>query len=151
MPPACSSRTREDGQLMASQSVELILARNLITAVELAAFLVDPDGVVVFFNDAAGDLIGRRFEEVGRLDREEWSSQFGPFDEFGQLVPTDSLPLTVALREGLPAIGTFHIRVRDEELIEVEVSALPLLTTQGFQGALVVFWRSEDNDVTNGG
>src|SRR5215217_8779722 len=118
----------------------MILARNLISAVELAAFIVDPDGLVVFFNDAAGQLIGTRFEEVGRLTRDEWSSRFGPFDEFGQLVPTDSLPLTVALREGLPANGRFHVRARGEELLEVDVSALPLVTAQGFQGAMVVFW-----------
>ena len=127
---------------MSTQPVELILARNLISAVELAAFIVDAEGVVVFFNDAAGELIGQRFEEVGRLDREEWSSQFGPFDEFGQLMPTGDLPLTVALREGLPANGRFHVRVREEDLVEVEVSALPLVTPHGFQGALVVFWRA---------
>ena len=45
--------------------------------------------MLVFFNDAAGELIGRRFEEVGRLERDEWSSEFGPFDEFGKLMPTD--------------------------------------------------------------
>src|SRR3954454_14335163 len=126
-----SSGCCPDSRPMASQPVELILARNLISAVELAAFIVDPEGVVVFFNEAAGELIGRRFEEVGRLEREEWTSQFGPYDEFGQLLPTDSLPLTVALREGLPANGRFHVRVRDEELIEVDVSALPLVTAHG--------------------
>jgi PAS domain-containing protein len=131
---------------VASPAVELILARNLISAVELAAFIVDPDGVVVYFNEAAGKLIGRRFEEVGRLDREEWSSKFGPFDEFGQLVPTDSLPLTAALREGLPANGRFHVRVGDDDLLEVDVSALPLVTAQGFRGALVVFWRVPRDD-----
>jgi PAS domain-containing protein len=127
---------------MASQPVELILARNLISSVDLAAFLIDPDGVIVFFNDVAGTLIGRRFEEVGRLPRQEWSSQFGPFDEFGQIVPTDSLPLTVALREGLPANGRFHVRADDDELIDVEVSALPIKTADGFKGALIVFWRA---------
>lgn len=131
---------------MTSPSVELILARNLITAVELAGFIVDPDGVVIFFNDAAGELIGHRFEEVGRLEREEWNSRFGPFDEFGQLVPTDSLPLTVALREGLPANGHFRVRVRGDQLIDVEVSALPLVTAAGFQGALVVFWGANDGE-----
>jgi len=126
-----------------SQPLELILARNLIAAVELAAFIVDPDGVVVFFNNSAGEVIGRRFEEVGQLAREEWNSRFGPFDEFGQLLPTDSLPLTVALRDGLPVNGRFRVCVRDEELIEVEVSALPLVTAHGFQGAVVVFWRTD--------
>jgi PAS domain-containing protein len=128
----------------AQQPLDLILARNLISGIKLAAFLIDPDGVLVFFNDAAGELIGRRFEEVGRLDRDEWNSQFGPFDEFGQLMPTEDMPLTKALRDGLPA----HDRLRvssgeNSELIEVEVSALPLATAEGFQGAIVSFWRSD--------
>jgi PAS domain-containing protein len=126
------------------QPLDLILARNLISGITLAAFLIDPDGVLVFFNDAAGELIGRRFEEVGRLDREEWNSQFGPFDEFGQLMPTDGMPLTLALREGLPAHDRFHVSVggKEGELLEVDVSALPLTTAEGFQGAIVVFWRA---------
>jgi PAS domain-containing protein len=127
---------------MAQQPVELILARNLIAGIALACFLVDPDGVVVFFNDAAGDLIGRRFEDVGRLRREDWSSSFGPFDELGEKIPTDDLPLTRALREGLPAQGRFHLCLRGEELVEVEVSALPLVSADGFRGAVVAFWRS---------
>jgi PAS domain-containing protein len=131
---------------MATQPVELILARNLISSIQLAALLIDPDGILLFFNDSAGELIGRRFEEVGRLRREQWNSEFGPFDEFGKLVPTDSMPLTVALRQGLPANDRVHIRVRDEELIEVDVSALPLTTAEGFQGAIVAFWRAESGD-----
>jgi PAS domain-containing protein len=131
---------------MANQPVELILARNLISGIHLAAFLIDPDGMLIFFNDAAGELIGRRFEEVGRLRREEWSSQFGPFDEFGKLMPTDDMPMTLALRQGLPAHDRFHINVRDEELVEVDVSALPLATAEGFEGAIVVFWRSDSGE-----
>lgn len=128
---------------MASQAVELILARNLVSAVQLAAFIVDPDGVVVFFNDTAGQVIGHRFEEVGPLDRSEWNSRFGPFDEFGQLMPTDSLPLSTALRDGLPANGRFQVRLHGDEIVEVEVSALPLVNANGFQGAMVVFWRAK--------
>ncbi|MDX6552756.1 MAG: hypothetical protein QOH74_1244 [Gaiellales bacterium] len=131
---------------MAAHSVEQILARNLVSGITLATFLVDPDGMLVFFNDAAGELIGRRFEEVGRLRREEWSSEFGPFDEFGKLMPTDSLPLTVALREGLPAHDRFHISVAGGQLMEVDVSALPLATADGFKGAIVVFWRSDTGE-----
>jgi PAS domain-containing protein len=127
---------------MAPPPLELILARNLVSGISLASFLVDPDGVLVFFNDAAGDLIGRRFEEVGQLRREEWS-QFGPFDEFGKLMPTDSLPLTTALRKGLPAHDRFRVSGNEDELIDVDVSALPLATADGFKGAIVVFWRAE--------
>jgi len=128
---------------MATQPLELILARNLVSAITLAAFLVDPDGRLVFFNDAAGELVGKRFEEVGRLRQEDWSSEFGPFDKFGEMLPTEELPLTLALREGLPAHDRFHMSVRGEELVEVDVSALPLTTADGFEGAIVVFWRTE--------
>ncbi len=131
---------------MATQPLELILARNLVSAITLAAFLIDPDGTLVYFNDAAGELVGRRFEEVGRLRQEDWASEFGPFDEFGKLLPTEDLPLTLALREGLPAHDRFRIPVRDEELVEVDVSALPLTTADGFQGAIVVFWRTKTGD-----
>ena len=131
---------------MATQPLELILARNLISGIMLAAFLVDPDGVLVFFNDAAGELVGRRFEEVGRLRQEDWASEFGPFDEFGKMLPTEDLPLTVAIRDGLPAHDRFHMSTRDEQLVEVDVSALPLSTADGFKGAIVVFWRTESGD-----
>ena len=129
-----------------SQPVELIIARNLMSAVELASFIVDPDGTIVFFNEAAGELIGRRFEEVGRLRREEWASEFGPFDEFGKILPTENMPLTVALRDGLPAHGRFYVSVHEDELVEVDASALPLGTADGFKGAIVVFWRSNSGE-----
>jgi PAS domain-containing protein len=131
---------------VASQPLELILARNLVSAITLAAFLVDPDGKLVFFNDAAGELVGKRFEEVGRLRQEEWASEFGPFDEFGKLLPTEDAPLGVALRDGLPAHDRFYMSVRDEELVAVDVSALPLSTADGFKGAIVVFWRASSGD-----
>jgi PAS domain-containing protein len=131
---------------MATQPLELILARNLISAITLAAFLVDPDGKLVFFNDAAGELVGKRFEEVGRLRREDWASEFGPFDEFGKMLPTENLPVTLALREGLPAHDRVHLSTRSEQLVEVDVSALPLTTADGFQGAIVVFWRTESGE-----
>lgn len=131
---------------MTSQPLELILARNLISEITLAAFLVDPEGRLVFFNDAAGELVGRRFEEVGRLRQEEWASEFGPFDQFGKVLPHEDLPLSVALRDGLPAHDRFRMAARDEELVEVDVSALPLATADGFQGAIVVFWRTHSGD-----
>lgn len=133
---------------MASQQpLDLILARNLVSGIKLAAFLIDPDGTLVFFNDAAGELIGRRFEEVGRLERDQWSTEFGPFDEFGKLMPTEDMPVSKALREGLPAHGRFHVSVGDgERLTPVDVSALPLTSAEGLQGAIVVFWRSDSGD-----
>ena len=48
--------------------IELILARNLLSTISTAAFLVDRAGDIVYFNDGAGELLGRRFEETGALE-----------------------------------------------------------------------------------
>lgn len=130
---------------MSSQPVELILARNLVSSIDLAAILVDADGGVVFFNDTAGTLIGARFDEVGPMGRDVWNSRFGPFDDLGEAIPTDDLPLTAALRDGLPVNARFNLRSDAGELLDVEASALPLTSADGFQGALIVFWRAGDD------
>jgi PAS domain-containing protein len=41
------------------QRLLLIQARNLITNLALPAVLTDPEGRLLFFNDAAADLLGR--------------------------------------------------------------------------------------------
>jgi PAS domain-containing protein len=105
--------------------------------------LTDPEGGLLFFNDAAAVLLGRRFEEVGRLPREEWARLIGPFDDHQRPLATDELPFANALRNGLPAQGRFYVRLGEGELREVEVSALPLLEPDYFEGVLLVFWPIE--------
>lgn len=125
------------------QPLLLILARNLITNLALPGFLADPDGRLLFFNDAAADLLGRRFEEVGQMPQEEWAREIGPFDDKGNPLAVDGLPLATAVREGHPAQGRFYVRFDGGGLREVEVSALPLLEPGFYEGALVVFWPVE--------
>ena len=121
------------------QPLELILARNLISLVSLAALLVDVEGRIVFYNDAAAEVVGSPFEEIGTMTREEWNARYGPFDEHGVPLAADELPLTVAIREGRPAYA--RLRVRGERgLLEVEAGALPLLGPAGYHGAMVFFW-----------
>jgi PAS domain-containing protein len=130
---------------MPQQPVELILARNLLSSLSTPAFLVDEDGVLVFYNDAAGMLLGKRFEEAGRMRPEEWGTEFGPVDRSGEPIPVDDLPLTLALRRGRPAHARFQIRSLDDTDHEIEVSAVPIITTEGTSGAMAIFWRVEDD------
>jgi PAS domain-containing protein len=123
----------------AQQPLDLILARNLMAVLETPSFLVDDDGVMVFFNEAAGDLLGKRFEETGRLSREEWN-EIGPVDASGNKINSEDMPLTVALREGRPSHGRFFMCTDQNSIVEVETSAVPLISGGDFHGALVVFW-----------
>ena len=120
--------------------LELILARNLMSALSTPAFLVDEGGVLVFYNEAAGTLLGKRFEELGTVGAEEWGALFGPFDESGEPIPYDELPLVVAVRKGRPAHASFEIGSVDGARHRIEASAFPILTAHGSRGAIAVFW-----------
>jgi PAS domain S-box-containing protein len=124
----------------AQKPIELILARNLMSSLSTPAFLVDEDGVLVFYNDAAAALLGKRFEEAGRMTPEEWSTAWGPFDAAGRQIPMEELPLTIALREGRASHARFRIRSMDGSEHPIEASALPILALGGRRGAMVFFW-----------
>lgn len=119
-----------------------------MSALSTPAFLVDGDGVLVFYNEAAGSLLGKSFEESGRMAPDEWGSAFGPYDEEGNAVPFEELPLTMALRDGKPAHARFTIRSVDGGEHEIEVSGFPILTGEGSRGAMAIFWPVENGEVT---
>jgi len=129
----------------AQKPLELILARNLLTSLSTPAFLVDDSGALIFYNEAAGALLGISFEESGRMPAEEWSHALGPFGDEGSPIPIEELPTTKALRQGRPAHGGFTVRsVRGEEY-EIESTALPIVADGGQEGAMIFFWtRAND-------
>lgn len=128
--------------------LELILARNLLSALSTPAFLVDEGGLLVFYNEAAGMLLGKRFEELGTVEAQEWGALFGPFDETGAAIPYDELPLVTAVRSGRPAHAGFRVRGADGADVAVEASAFPILTAHGSQGAIGVFWPAGEDAPT---
>jgi PAS domain-containing protein len=133
----------------AQKPLELILARNLMSSLSTPAFLVDEDGMLVFYNEAAGNLLGKRFEEVGKMGPEEWGTAFGPFDRDGKPIPFDELPLTIALRNGRPAHARFQIQSLEGTSHDIEVSAMPILSSNGARGAMAIFWPAGDDDESN--
>jgi PAS domain-containing protein len=132
---------------VSQRPLELILARNLMSALSTPAFLVDEGGLLVFYNEAAGTMLGKRFEELGTVGPREWGAIFGPFDEAGEPIPYDELPLVVAVRDGRPAHAEFEIRSADGARHRVEASAFPILTAHGSQGGIALFWPA---GATNG-
>lgn len=127
----------------AQKPLELILARNLLTSLSTPAFLADEEGALVFYNEAAGSLLGLAFEESGKLGPREWSEKFGPFNDDGEPIGVNDLPTTRALRAGRPAHAEYVIRSDTGGEHEVEVSALPIVAHGGQRGAMVVFWPKD--------
>ena len=127
----------------AQRPLELILARNLLTSLSTPAFLAADDGSLVFYNEAAGALLGMSFEESGRLGPGEWSATFGPFDTEGEPIPVEELPTTKTLRAGRPTHAEYRIHSTSGKAHKVEVSALPIVSDEGARGAMVVFWPKD--------
>ena len=124
--------------------LELILARNLMSALSTPAFLVDEGGLLVFYNEAAGRLLGKGFDEVGHVGPSEWGNLFGPYDAAGETIPYEELPVVRAVRRGRPAHAGFGVRAFDGQVHEVECSAFPILTAHGSRGGIAIFWPVEE-------
>jgi len=125
----------------AQQSLQLILARNLISTLSTAAFIVDPDGTVVFYNEAAGDFVGMSYEETGKVPLSELRAALAPVDAEGRPIDPAELPVAIAVREQRPVHETHRARPPHEDELTVEILALPLIgPDDSHEGTIVVFW-----------
>jgi PAS domain-containing protein len=123
----------------------MILARNLTSRLASPVWVVDGTGTVVYFNEAAEAILGRRFLEGSGMPAEEWSTLFQPVDEDGNPVPYERLPLALAIRKGYPDHQTLTIRSADGVLRKIEATAFPLCAhPDECVGAVAIFWESSE-------
>ena len=123
------------------QPIELILIRHLASRLAVPVFVVDAAGDLVFFNEPAEAVLGRRFEEIRSMPFEDWTTAFLP-SEGDRALAVDDLPLVVALRQGVPAHRAFDIQSGDGTKRTIETTAYPLLATGGeMVGAVAMFWE----------
>ena len=126
-----------------SQPIELILVRHLAGSLAIPLFLVDPDGTMVFYNEAAEQVLGRRYDEAGEMSFAEWTTVFAVRDEDGRSLDINQLPLVRALRARRPAHYRFEITGLDGAPRTIEVSAFPLEAEgKRMLGAVALFWES---------
>ena len=125
-----------------AHSIQIILTRQLAGYLSVPLFLVDPKGNLLFYNEPAEAVLGRRFEETGAMPAEEWSSVFKPLDDAGQPIPPEALPLRITLTKQRPAYRKFFIQGLDGVLRHIEVAAIPIIGLQReFLGAAALFWE----------
>src|SRR6476661_1148570 len=98
---------------MSQKEIEIILTRHLATYLAVPIFIVDPEGTLLFYNEPAEPILGRRYAETGEMPAEVWTADFHPTDQDGNPMPPEALPLMQALAERRPARGAFGIRGLD--------------------------------------
>jgi len=124
--------------------IEVILMRQTASYLAMPVFVVDPKGNLVYFNEPAEELLGLRYEEVGEMPADEWSTIFVPTDKNGDPMPPEALPLMIALQQHRPAHDRFHIRGLDGQRRELFVTAFPLIGQHARDlGAVAIFWEAQ--------
>jgi PAS domain-containing protein len=121
--------------------ITLILAKDLAANVSTAMLLVDREGDLVFFNEAAERILGRPYAEA-QMSTVELAKTFKPVDDGGDPIPIDGLPMAHAFREGVPTHGHMRIEAVDGDLRDIEVIAVPLFAQpDNLVGGVAVFWE----------
>src|SRR5262249_7857096 len=129
---------------MPQRDLELILTRHLASCLSVPILIVDPRGDLLYFNESAEPILGRRFEETGGIRRGEWSALFNPTDDDGSPVPREQQPLFIATEQRRPAYRRSWIRGLDGVNRQIEGIAFPLRGVGNrFLGAVGVFWEVE--------
>lgn len=130
--------------MVVQKEIEVILARHLASYLSMPIFIVDPQGSLIYYNEPAETVLGRRFEETGEMPLAIWSTMFSPIDEAGAPFAPDALPLAVALNKRQTSNARFWIRGLDGIQRHIEVTAFPLIG-QGdrYLGAIALFWGLE--------
>ncbi len=122
--------------------IQIILTRQLAAYLSVPIFLFDPAGKLIFYNEPAEAILGSRFDETGAMPLEEWMSAFTRFDDEGQPIPPEDLPLMITLTKKRPAYKRYHTRGPDDVVRHIEATSIPLTGLQGdFLGAVVLFWE----------
>ena len=124
--------------------IQIILIRQLAGYLSVPLLIVDPKGDLLFYNEPAETLLGRRFEETGPMPAEAWSTAWTPVDEQGRPIPPEELPLMIALTTRRPAHKRYHIHGMNGVRRHIEVISIPIAGLQHeFLGATSLYWEVE--------
>ncbi len=131
---------------MAAPEIEIILNRQLADCLSVPVFIVDPEGTLLFYNEPAESILGKRFEETGEMKRMEWSTIFQPIDGEGRPIPPEELPLVIALTQQKPAHKRFFIKNYNGDRHRINVTSYPIIgRSKKFSGAVAIFWTDNED------
>jgi PAS domain-containing protein len=122
--------------------IQIILARQLASSLATPILLVDTEGTLVFYNEAAETILDQRFDETGEVPADEWTGRFAVADEARNPIAQEDRPMMMALSERKPVSRTLWMRCGHREWRHMNITAFPLIGDGGqFLGAQMIFWE----------
>lgn len=124
------------------RSLPLILARELAANLATPMFLIDANGTLVYYNEAAELMLGKSFAEMGEVTANEFGAMLALAEPDGTPLRRRDTPAGVAFLARKPAHRRLLATTLDGKRSTFEVTAYPLFgTTQDMHGVLTVFWE----------
>ncbi len=130
---------------MPQNEIEIILCRHWASYLDTPIFIVNPQGNLIYYNEPAETILGRRFSETGEMPMEEWSSVFKITDEDRKPLLPEELPLSIALSECRPIHMGLWLAGLDNVHRRIQTTCFPLIgQADRFLGAVALFWEVEE-------
>jgi len=130
---------------MPAYEIEIILNRQLADCLSIPVFITDTTGNLIFYNEPAEELLGKRFDETGEVPVEVWSTIFEPMDESSKRIPPEELPLVKTLKDCYPYHKTFWIKSLLGKIEKISLTSYPIIARENkFLGAVAIFWKARD-------
>jgi PAS domain-containing protein len=126
----------------AQPDLVLIVARSFATKLATPTLIIDTNGDLLYFNDAAAEVLGRPYLDIGELPASRWQELFQPRTLDEELLLPEQTPAGIALLERRPVHGSFAFRGLDEREREITVTAFPLFShPEEIVGVMSIFWE----------
>ncbi len=129
---------------MSAHEIEIILSRQLADCLTVPVFIVNPEGTLIFYNEPAEEILGKKYQDTGPMPALDWSTLFTPYDEDGKEIPPEELPLVQTIKTKVPAHKTFWIKSLNGKSTKISVTSIPIIgRSKNFSGAMAIFWDNE--------
>ena len=120
----------------------LIVARSFATKLATPTLIIDANGDLVYFNDAAAEVLGRSYLDIGELHATRWQELFEPRTLDEEPLTAEQTPGGIALLERRPVHDSFAFRGLDGREREITVTAFPLFShPDEVVGVMSIFWE----------
>jgi PAS domain-containing protein len=130
---------------MSAYEIEIILNRQLADCLSIPVFITDIHGNLIFYNEPAEEILGKRYEDTGEMPVAMWGTIFKPFDENGTALAPEELPLVQTLQDCTPHHKTFWIESLQGKKEKISVTSYPIIGRNSrFLGAVAIFWTPKE-------
>ena len=138
--PGDYSTSQKEG--ITQNEIEVILLRQLASYLAMPVFVADSNGILIYFNEPAENIIGRQYDQTDSLSLDDRFQAFRPTDDSGAPVPAEEMPLAQALSEQGPVHKRLWLHAFDGTQHHIEATAFPLIGQAGRRlGAVALFWE----------